>query len=66
MQRARPVILTALAAVLAFIPLTTFRVLGVDGLHADRRYGRRHRSDAGLPTGALRHLVPREASAGKE
>ena len=65
-QRARPVILTALAAVLAFIPLTQFGVLGLDGLYADRRYGRRHRSDSGLPAGALRHLVPREAAAGRE
>ena len=39
-QRTRPVILTALAAVLAFIPLTTFGVLGIDGLHAHRRHSR--------------------------
>ena len=65
-QRARPVILTALAAVLAFIPLTQFGVLGLDGLYADRRHGRRHRSDLGFPAGALRDLVPREAAGGRQ
>jgi len=47
-QRTRPVILTALAAVLAFIPLTHFRVLGIDGLHADRRHGGRHGTDSAV------------------
>ncbi len=56
-QRSRPVILTALAAVLAFIPLTHFRVLGINGLCADRRHSRRHGVDACLSPGSLRYLV---------
>ena len=33
------------------------RLLGIDGLHPDRRYRRRHGADPGLPAGALRDLV---------
>jgi len=55
-QRARPVILTALAAVLAFIPLTLSVFLGRDGIHADWRDGDRDGSDLGVPAGALRDL----------
>ncbi|CAA0112704.1 Uncharacterised protein [Starkeya nomas] len=39
MARTRPIILTTLAAILAFIPLTHFGGLGLDGAHADRHGG---------------------------
>ena len=58
-QRSRPVILTALAAVLAFIPLT-HSVFWGSMAYADRRHSRWHGFDACLPSRALRHLVPRE------
>src|SRR6266542_5118503 len=41
-----------------------FRVLGFDGLCADRRDCRWHGIDACLPTDALRHLVSREPEIG--
>ena len=60
-QRTRPVILTALAAVLAFIPLTDSVFWGSMAYHADRRHGRRHGADPALLAGALRGLVPDKA-----
>ena len=60
-QRARPVILTALAAARAFIPLTHSVFWGIDGLYADRRHGGRHGADPALPSCALRRVVPHQA-----
>ena len=35
-----------------------FRLLGIDGLHADRRHGSRYRADTAVPAGALCRVVP--------
>lgn len=62
-QRTRPVILTALAAVLAFIPLDALRLLGIDGLYADRRHGRRHGVDPAVLACTLCGVVPDQANS---
>jgi multidrug efflux pump subunit AcrB len=59
-RRARPVVLTALAAVLAFLPLT-LQLLGPTRDRADRRGGRRHHADAAGAARCVRH-VPRAAA----
>jgi hypothetical protein len=41
-----------------------FRILGIDGLHADRRNCHRHRPDPSTPARPLRPLVPCEAGRG--
>ena len=61
-QRARPVVLTALAAVLAFAELTLLGLLGFDGLRAGRRHGGGHRADPRVPAGALLDLVRRQTA----
>ena len=60
MRRARPVVLTALAAILAMIPLSSLRLLGADGLHHHGRAVRRDLPDAPVPAGALRAVVPQQ------
>ena len=65
-QRARPVVLTALAAVLAFSPLTQSVFWGSLGLHADRWHGGGHTARPGLPPGALCDLVQNQAGAEAE
>jgi multidrug efflux pump subunit AcrB len=71
-QRARPVILTALAAVLdgagrrsRLHSIDDIRLLGFDGLYPDRRHRRRHRPDPGLPASALRDLVQGAVQQGR-
>ncbi len=56
-QRSRPVILTALAAVLAFIPLTFSAFLGSSRVHAHWRYGCRDSFDSRTSPGAVFHLA---------
>jgi hypothetical protein len=57
-QRARPVILTALAAISRLHPADTLRLLGNPGLHVDRRHVRRDSTHARLPALDVCHLVP--------
>ncbi len=57
-RRARPVVLTALAAILGMIPLAAQHLLGADGDHHHGRPVRRHRADAAGRAGALCALVP--------
>ena len=57
-HRARPVILTALAAVLAFVPLTFDSFWGPAGLRADRRRRGGHGDHASVRAGALCAVVP--------
>ena len=57
-RRARPVVLTALAAILGMIPLATSAVLGPDGDHHHGRPVGRDRADAPGRAGALRVVVP--------
>jgi len=52
-QRTRPVILTALAAVLAFIPLTHSVFWGSMAYNPDRRHGGRHGAVPAVPSCAL-------------
>ena len=61
-RRARPVVLTALAAILAMIPLSRERVLGADG---DHHHGRPFVATflTLFPAGALRAVVPQVARA---
>ena len=59
-RRARPVILTAVAAMLAFIPLHPFDVLGRARLCPDRRCRGRNASDLVVPACPLRAMVSRE------
>ncbi|VFS66665.1 Swarming motility protein SwrC [Raoultella terrigena] len=56
-QRARPVLLTAMAAILAFIPLTHSVFWGNAGLYPDWRDVWRHHHYAGVPTRDVCHLV---------
>ncbi len=57
-QRARPVLLTALAAILAFIPPHPVGLLGNARLYADWRDAGRNHHDPYLPAGHVRDLVP--------
>ena len=63
-RRARPVVLTALAAILGMIPLARQPVLGADGDHHHGRPVRRDDPDAGGGAGALRGVVPRAGGRG--
>ena len=56
-QRARPVILTALAAILAFIPLTSSVFWGTLAYTLIGGTLRRDGADAGVPAGDVFHLV---------
>ena len=62
-RRLRPIVLTALAAILAMIPLTALGVLGPDGLVDHGRAVRRDAADAALPARAVRQLVRRAEAA---
>ena len=57
-RRARPVVLTALAAILGMIPLGAQPVLGADGDHHHGRPVRRDDPHAAGGPGALRAVVP--------
>ena len=58
-RRARPVVLTALAAIARHDPARRQPVLGADGDHHNGRLVRRHHPDAAGGAGALRAVVPR-------
>ncbi len=60
-RRFRPIVLTALAAVLAMIPLSRSAFYRLDGGGDHGRTDRRHGVDPGVPAGAVRGLVPRAA-----
>ena len=60
-RRARPVVLTALAAILAMIPLSRSRLLGADGDHHHGRAVRRDLSDPAVPAQPLCTLVSQAA-----
>jgi hypothetical protein len=62
-RRFRPIVLTALAAVLAMIPLSRSGVLRADGGGDHGRPDRGDRADAAVPAGAVRGVVPGEAAA---
>ena len=64
-RRARPVVLTALAAILGMIPLDRQPVLGADGDHHHGRPVRRDDPDAAGRAGALRAVVPRAGGRGR-
>ncbi len=61
-RRARPVILTAVAAMLAFIPLTHSTFWGALAYVLIGGHRRRHRSDAAVPACPLRALVSGQPS----
>ena len=60
-RRFRPIVLTALAAVLAMIPLSRSAFFGPDGGGDHGRPDRRHGADAAVPAGAVRGVVQGEA-----
>jgi multidrug efflux pump len=57
-RRFRPIVLTALAAVLAMIPAVAQRLLRADGGGDHGRSDRGDRADAAVPAGAVCGLVP--------
>ncbi len=57
-RRARPVVLTALAAILGMIPLAAQHLLGSHGDHHHGRLVRRDRADAARGAGAVLAVVP--------
>ncbi len=63
-RRARPVLLTAAAAILAMVPLEPQRVLGADGDRHHGRAGGGHGADAGLRAGAVCGVVRGARKAG--
>ena len=64
-RRARPVVLTGLAAILAMIPLSSSAFWGPDGLYHHGRSVRCDLPDAAVPAGALCAVVPQPPRRGR-
>ena len=63
-RRSRPLVLTAMAAILATDSIVALGVLGADGDHNDGRSSGRDDSDAAVPAGALCGVVPGSPAEG--
>lgn len=61
-QRTRPVILTATRCRAGLHSAYAFRVLGIDGLYADRRHGGWYRADPAVPACALCRVVSNQTA----
>ncbi len=61
-QRARPVLLTALCSGAGVHPPDDVQLLGADGVRPDRRHSRRHGADAAVPARPVRDLVRASAA----